>query len=380
VRPAFRLPLISALLLVFSLAAVTAQAPAQVESDPLSSLWRRPVPGVVSVFVSPDGARAFTVTGVGEVTCFDGLGTPVWTRQLPGVDRIAASRGGRLVAAYAMRRPIHRQVHFLDVHGEPFFTVENTGPVQSVAVAADGKLVAISAGKSITLCSRDGDTVNQRKIDLEGEITNVQLGPADTIYVAARNPDYVALVKSTGKVLWKRSSATGAGFAIAASEDGKVLGIGSQRPDDVVAVTLVNSRNERLWSAPRPGRAPRVRVAMDGSAVLLAYEHKVKHRLDSRFERRLAYFGRTSTESWTKGGAFNAPLCVAMDRAGDWVVVLDVQRSSEGPRFRLYGERGERRWLHTFEAPVLIAAGSAEGRHVAVYRADGVLELIAVTP
>lgn len=373
-------PLLGALLLVFSLASAPAQSPPDTGREPLSSLWRRPTTDVAGVFVSPDGRRTVTVNRLGGLACFDDLGEPAWSRQLTGVDRVSMSRGGSLTVAYAVRRPLHRGVHFLDEAGRPIFTLENEAPVQSVAVAPDGRLVAVAAGKIMTLCSRAGGAVNKRSITLEGEITHVQLGPADTVYVAARNPDYVALVKSTGKVLWKRSSVQGAGFAIAASEDGKVLGIGSQRPDDVVAVSLVSAKNERLWSAPRPGRSPRVRVSLDGSAVLLAYEHKVEHRLQSRFERRLAYFGGTNNASWTKGGAFNAPLCVAIDKAGDRVVVLDIQRSTEKPRFRLYGERGERRWLYTCEAPVLIATGSTEGRHIAVYRGDGVLEMIEVTP
>ncbi|MCC2671682.1 MAG: hypothetical protein K0Q72_4153, partial [Armatimonadetes bacterium] len=254
----------------------------------------------------------------------------------------------------------------------------NTAPVETVVMSPDGHLVAVAAGKTVTLCRKVGAAIRSRAIAIEGTPTQVQFGPGDSVYVATRNPDQVALVKSTGKVVWRRTAKPGAEFAIAADELGRLLAVGSQRADGTVAVSLFNSANRRLWSAPRPGRSPRVRLAADGSAVLLAYEHKVEHLAESRFEQRLAYFGSTNAASWTKGGVFNAPLCVAMDRGGDWVVVLDAQRAVELPRFRLYGERGERRWLYTCDAPVLIAAGSSGGRHIAVYRGDGMLEMLHV--
>lgn len=348
--------------------------------EPLSSLWRRAVPGVVEVAVSTDGSRTFTADGQGRLSCFDAAGEPLWTVPLPGINRIATSRQGTLTAAYGARRPLYRKVHLLDAAGKVVHVLENDAPIESAIVSPGGHLVAVAAGRTLTLCSRTGTEVRQKRIPLEGTVRQIQFGPGDSVYVAAQEPDYVALVKSTGKVLWKRQSTAGAAFAIAASEDGKLLGIGSQRADGTVAVSVVDAKNERLWSAPRPGRAPRVRISLDGSAVLLAYEHKVEHGNESRFERRLAYFGTPLQQSWTKGGHFSAPLCVAIHEAGDWVVVLDNQSSHQLPRFRLYGERGERRWLYTSEAPVLIAAGAPAGKHFAVYRADGILEMIQVTP
>jgi hypothetical protein len=238
--------------------------------------------------------------------------------------------------------------------------------------------VAVAAGSTVTLCRQAGDTVRQRSIKVAGEPTQIQFGPGDSVYVATRRPDQVALVKSTGKVLWRRTAKPGAAFAIAANENGQLLAVASERPDGTVGISLINAANRRLWSSSRPGRSPRVRLASDGSALLLAYEHKVEHQSESRFEQRLAYFDTSNAEAWTRGGSYNAPLCVSVDRSGDWVVVLDAQRAIGPSRFRLFGERGERRWLYTCDAPVLIASGSPDGRHIAVYRGDGFLEMLLV--
>lgn len=355
-----------------------ARSQSTAEREPLSSLWRRKLGGLVATVVSAQGERTLTVDTEGRLTCIGATGQTIWERAIPGVDRVAISRSGEFCAVYAARRPFQRAVLLLDDRGRTLQTVENSEPVSTAVISPDGHLAAMAAGHTVTLCSRTLDKVRERRIQLQGKITQLQFGPGDSVYVAAQNPDYVALVKSTGKVLWRRSSAAGAAFAISASEDGRVLAIGSQRPNDVVALSLVNVGNERLWSAPRPGRSPRVRIAADGSAAILAYEHKVEHGQESRFEQRLAYFGASNNEAWTKGGAFNAPLCIALERTGDWVVVLDLQRARDLPRFRLYGERGERRWVYTCEAPVIIAAGSTDGRHIAVFRSDGVLEMLHV--
>jgi hypothetical protein len=372
---------LTCLLLLLTVVATghTARSQSIPEREPLSSLWRRKLGGVVATVVSGLGERTLVVDAEGRLTCISATGETIWERAIPGVDRVATSRDGRFCAVYAARRPFQRDVLLLDDRGRTVCTVDNSEPVNTAIISPDGHLAAVAAGHTVTLCSRAGNEVRERRIQLQGKITQLQFGPGDSVYVAAQEPDYVALVKSTGKVLWRRSSESGAAFAISASEDGRVLAIGSQRPDDFVAVSLVSVGNERLWTAPRPGRSPRVRIAADGSAALLAYEHKVEHGSESRFEQRLAYFGNTPADSWTKGGAFNAPLCIALNRTGDWVVVLDLQRALDLPRFRLYGERGERRWLYKCDAPVLIASGSTEGRHIAVYRSDGVLEMLHVT-
>jgi hypothetical protein len=145
----------------------------------------------------------------------------------------------------------------------------------------------------------------------------------------------------------------------------------------VLDVTLVNPRNEPEWTVTRPGRAPRVRLCAGGSGEMLAYEHKVEHGEDHRYERRLAYLSGGPNPAWTKGGAYTAPFYVSADRQGEWVVALDSQTGA--PRFLLLGRNGGRRWTYSCPSDVLIATASSEGRHIATYRADGRMEVVKVT-
>jgi hypothetical protein len=197
----------------------------------------------------------------------------------------------------------------------------------------------------------------------------------------------VELIKSTGRILWRREEPNRSVLSIAASEDGRFLAVAGEHPEGGVTVTLIGSRNDPRWSVTRPGRAPLVRLCADGNAALLAYEHRVEHNSERRFERRLAYVAPGPNpgevqEPWTKGGAFTAPYYVSVERKGEWVVALDAQAQradgSGQPTFRLYGRSGERRWMYTSPVGILIAIGSTDGRHIAAYRADGMIELMRV--
>ena len=203
--------------------------------------------------------------------------------------------------------------------------------MQTVIVSPDGRHAAIAAGRSIIFCSLGRRGPRHRVIHLAGEPRQIQFGPADTLYAACRDPECVVLVKSTGKVLWRRKGSIATDYSISASADGKWLAVGAEKSDDTLDVTLVDSQNRSEWTVSRPGRTPRVRLSANGSGVMLAYEHKVEHRDESRFERRLAYLDRTG--SWTKGGAYTAPYYVSVDRDAEWAVALDAQSPSGTPRF-----------------------------------------------
>ncbi len=356
-------------------------------SEPLHRAWSRPVSRLVSLAVSPGGERVVAADVDGRVRSFDSSGELLWERAAAGVDTVSTSRGGAATLAYAARQPLNRQAHFLDAGGRRTALLELPDAIQAGLVSPDGRYAALACGRKLVFCGRRPDGLRHRVLNLPAEPCQIQFGPADTVYVAYRGEQGVALVKSTGKVLWSRRGRPAASCSISASADGHLLAIASENAvQDEVDVTLVNSRNQRQWSVTRPGRAPRVRLSSGGSAVLLAYEHRVEHNDQSRFERRLAYLagetpGAGLTEEWTKGGAYTAPLYVSVDGRGEWVVALDTQqrfRASRQPDFRLYGRKGERRWIYTSPAEVLIATASLEGRVIATYRADGQLDVLRV--
>lgn len=347
-------------------------------AEPLAAAWSHRIPDLYEVAISPNGDRVLAVDSSGLIRAFDEAGKPLWTHQAPGVDRVAVSRGGALSVAYAVNHYLKRQVHFLNARGRRFATFELDTPVRSVTVAPDGRFAAIAAGRSVVFCVPTEEGIRRRIIPLDGEATQLHFGPGDALYVASRSTDSVRLVKSTGRVLWEYAPAGTSGYSICASEDGRAVAIAGQRASGAIEVSLFRSDGSRSWTVTRPGRGAKIRLAASGTAVLLSYEHQSEHDLQRQFERRLAYFSHQVEPSWTKGGAYTAPLFVSVDREGDWVVGLDTQQQVSVPRFRLYGKGGERRWIHTAPAPVLIALSSAQGRHIVVYHTNEVLQLLKV--
>jgi hypothetical protein len=250
--------------------------------------------------------------------------------------------------------------------------------VQTAVLSGDGELAAVASGKSIALCHPVGDAVRRREISLAVEPRDIQFGPGDSVYVVGQQPESVFLVKSTGRVLWDRAGSTGTNFSIWASEDGGRLAVGSQKTSDTLEVSLIDAHDNRRWTVGLPGRAPKVRLSADGTAVMLVYEHRLEHQAVRRYERRLAYIAGKLEGAWPKGGPFTAPLAVALASHGEWTVALDTQSQIEPPCFRLYARDGKRLWKYTPPASVMLATSSLDGRSIAAYRVDGVLELIRV--
>lgn len=354
-------------------------APPASGAEPLERLWSRPLPKLIALALAADGSRLLAGDLGGSVRCYDNQGSLRWQAECPNANRLLCSTGGLLSMAFARRQPLSRRVFLLDRDGNILRILEAGNAIQAADVAADGTTAVFAAGKELTFCSRSGDAIRTRSIVLPGEPSQLELGPADSIYVSYGGLGRLDLVKSSGRVLWSFVLRSGAVRNISASADGKYLAVATRAPNDTAAVSLLDWQKNRHWTEVRGGRLPRVRICADGSAVLLTYEHKVEHGAQKLFERRLAYLSGPNGVTWTKGGGYTAPLLVSVAADGNWVVALDRQREAGPAHFRLYGRDGGRLWMYTSPESVLIAASSQQGRHFAVYRADGVVELVHVT-
>jgi hypothetical protein len=262
------------------------------------------------------------------------------------VDALTTSRRGSLTLAYGVRRPLARRVYCLDADGRLFHVIDADEPVETAIVSPDGQFAAVAAGAHVYFLRSSPKGIRQKSFSLSGEPRHLQFGPADSLYIAYREPERVELVKSTGRVLWRRQGAS------------------------ITDYSIITDRNQRRWWTTRPGRAPLVRLCADGSAVMLSYEHKVEHSSQSRYERRLAYLPG-GQGGWTKGGPFVEPIYVAAEARGDG--------RPRPPRFRLYSREGASRWRYEVPAGIMIATASAHGRHIAAYRTDGIMEVVRVT-
>lgn len=354
------------------------ETPVPPSGEPLYSAWVRSAARVVGVCLSPEGERILTTTVDGDLRAYTDSGELAWELHGLAVDTVLTSRKGAVTLAYAQRRPLARKVFFLDGSGRTLGTVEPVEPVEAAALSPDGRFAAVAAGRSILFCTIGRRQVTKRTLSLEGRPVQLQMGPDDTVYAACVEPEYVALLRSSGKGVWRRQEASLSNYAISAGDAGRQLAISAESGSTQIQTWLVTARNSARWSDTRPGRQPRPRLSAAGAAVMLSYNYRVEGARGPRLERRLTYLAPGAGGAWPKGGPFNTQLPVAIEPKGEWLVALEQPRGA-APRFRLFGKGGERRWLYVSPANILIAAGSDDGRHIVTYRTDGFLEMLRVT-
>ncbi len=347
----------------------------QTGGEPLVSLWQWPLRRVVEVAVAVDGSRVIAVDREGWVLCFSRSGQRLWRQSIPNTERVIIARDGLLALAYGVRNPHNCRVTFLDRRGRRFARVDLNEPPRYVAVAPDGGGAAIAAGSSVVLCSRTPEGIRTRVVDVPGAPAQIAVGPNGGYFVALQSPPEVRLIRSDGSTAWKRTTPGARACSVSSSTRGKHVAVAVDGPDEDVSVTLLTEHNRTLWSATRPGRFPKIRLSPDGSTTILSYEHRLDHEGDRRFERKLSFLPTGGTTTWTKGGAYTSPLGLGVTDGGAWVTALDARADGNPPRLRLFSREGVTRYSLPFLVGVLIATSSADGRCVAAYRQDGVLEL-----
>lgn len=363
---------------------VPAQAPEPGSEAPLALLWSRPQPSLVAMALSPGGERILVADANGWTRCFEESGALRWERTLPGTDHLAISRDGTLALACTLRSHRRRTVSLLDARGRRIHVLEAPGAIEAAVVAPDGTTAGIAAGDRVILVLVDDAGVRTRTFAPGGTIRRLQPGPKRSVYAASPDNSLVALVAASAGVVWRRHLPGGRLTSLSSSLDGASVALATDEGGERVSAVLLSSANELVWTASRPGRNPRLRLSASGNCVLLAYEHQVRHQQECRYERRMAYLTSGNTpgravELWTKGGAFTAPLHVAVEAGGDWLVALDIPaRGRSAAVLRLMDRDGVRKYTYAGAAPLLISLGSAEGRHVACFRGDGRLELVHV--
>ncbi|MBI3911765.1 MAG: hypothetical protein HY320_12650 [Armatimonadetes bacterium] len=346
---------------------------------PLVSRWTRSFTNVISLSLAPDGSRLAVLSAYGTITCLDRAGQLAWQQDAPEATRVLAGPGGRLVVAYAPRRPLASSVWLFDEDGRRLAEIAAPDVVQSLALAGDGRQVAIGLRNAVLVCQRWGDHFDTLRVPVRGAVAQVHFGPERTLYVLTRQSDSLRRCKLSGKTLWKLDFASESEPAMACTPDGRLLVIASRVEGNGLLIRTLLPSGKVAWETRTPGRDPVLRLATDGSALLVAYEHCLAHEEYTYFERRLGYFSLGEERiAWVKGGPYTVALPAALGADGAWVVTLDVKRALRPPQFRLLGRHGERRWIYASAAPVLIATSSLDGRFVAACRSDGVIELIEV--
>ena len=363
-------------------ASLVGRGQARPPAHPLVLRWARPIPRVVGLALSPEGTRLAAITEDRDVILLDQNGETDGRERVAGATHAVVAPRGRLVAVYAARRPLYAAVVLLDRLGRRLGEIDTAASVHAVAVADDGRQVAIGVPEALLVASRQRGGWVTRRHRVHGMVTQVAFGPEGSLLVLTRRPEAIARLDAHGKLLWSLPLPPGSRATMVVPPGGETLFVAHEPPTDPsgeIVVRALSASGGALWEEVLPGRGATLRVADDAAALLIAYEHRLEHEARIVYEPRLRYVSLGSSRVfWEKGGGYTSALPATVGAGGAWVATLDASRSLRPPQIRLFGTRGERRWTYRCVAPVAIATSSRDGRTLAIYRTDSVIERIEV--
>lgn len=368
------------------------------ELEPVQLLWERPMAGVIALALAPEGSTVAALSAPGSsasepvsgpsLAAQDALGVRLrvygrdsllrWERWVEECSHVVVGRGGELIVTYEPRSALFRTLHFWSGTGRPEGAWRFEEALASIAIDDGNRRVAAGAlDGEVSLLHRERSGWRRGSVwRVDPPVHYVAFGPGESLWVLAGLPPTLARCSADGRPLWQARvwdrPARNLGFSTSgdgqrAAVAGEVEGAGGAQ------VQLWSAEGQRRWQVTLKGRAPHVRLTESG--LVVGYERVLPRRDRGRLhtERVIGAYDAGGVERWRKGGAFFAPLLIAVEARGDWVLSL-----GDESKFWLLGRDGETRWRSVRHPPVQVAVGSRNGRSAAAYRVDGRLMLLAL--
>jgi hypothetical protein len=321
---------------------------------------------------SPEGSRLVWLDREGGITCIDPSGIPLWRHAMAGATRLVVGPEARLTAAYRQDSPLHPELMLIGAQGKTLLLLDCGGPIESVAIAPDGKRVAVGGGAgTLDVLVASGGGWKQRRLPAPGAVGQVLFGGGGELYFSTTGPAGLGRIAPDGKRDWYFAQGGNVEYLIAVSPDGSGIAV-AERPRlarGAGTLSLRNRKGRLLWSKALTGRPCTVRVTQGGNRTIVGVERASPSGRLALGDRWLSCFGPDGQRLWRKGGTFfSDPLLVAVDQDGKRI--LSLARQSQ---FYLLGEQGSIWWRKSLPSPVQIAVSSVDGSSVAVLFADGQL-------
>jgi hypothetical protein len=383
VRQQWLLPGIAFAVALASLPMRAAAPQAGPPPDLVYSLWEQPASGTLAIGIAPDGSCVAAIDRAGLVRCYSETGTLVWTANARGAERVMLATGGRRLAAYSAGAPLRTTIDVFDSVGKRIAVVDGEAPISAASLSADGNALALAAGNRLLLFRWNHGVERRMEVPAPHRVSQLAFASASSLYVAGQEPAALYRFRASGSLLWRARTEADRAPVLSTTPDGRLVATAAARegPDPGIRLELRDAGGSLLWGTDWRGRVPRLRVVGNGSAILLSYEQPESHVAAIRYEHRLAYFrtDRPGACIWATGGAYTGDSFFAAAASdGSFAVSLDLDHRAGTTSLRLLGPQGDRRGSYTSSSAIRIAIASEDGTRIALYRADGMIALVAV--
>ena len=360
--------------------------PEKVDGRPRWRLaWSAPIPGAVSVHLADDGATLAWVDRNGSVRRVDGAsGKTLWqTPPRPGVARVLACRGGRIVAWSPLNalKPLLLVLNPATGASRP---VALTAALWSVAASADGTTAWVGAGdRSLTAVPLDPAGGAPRRIALDGIPESLAVAPGVVVAGLWLDSGVVA-VDGQGGILWTvRDAEPARRYSPLLSADGSTTvlfsAIGPEGKAPMLSVFGARDGKHR-WEVPADGADLQVALSGNGARLAVTAAHPERHGGVDVWQHKLSVYGQDGEALVRdKGSRFFDPRVLAVSARGERITVCDGARGMTALDAR--GRTLSRR----ITLPVDPATGkpvsfrdtwaTPDGRFLLVRRGDGQISL-----
>ncbi|HEY3331537.1 MAG TPA: WD40 repeat domain-containing protein [Capsulimonadaceae bacterium] len=380
-RPAVRLLLrIAVAIIVFISGACSYAQTATAAAPGFALLWRKVVPPLRDLAISPQGTRLVLLTADNKLAVWDANpAKPLWSK--PNVDgsSIAISDGVGYAALYDLMNPDGRSIDLYDATtGKLTRTEYADGAIWDVVVSDSGDYLCYGTGTgSLYVCTLDMHPSSQR-IKLRGVCNSLALSPDDSyVAVGLWNESGVDWMDLAGKTISSQAGEATKRYEPVIAQDGSTIaGLqydNHQRRNPTL--TLWRKSGEKLWSYAigKDALNARALVAKGGQFVVVSYFKQIVRDHVLIPERRLLMLDETGKQVFQIGGLYLSLTLMFISPDNHGFVAYDGDRTLY--RFDHSGN-AVRTWPLT--SAIRAWAVTSDGKRLIVHTTDNQLALLSV--
>lgn len=300
-------------------------APADIDegsAPSLGVLWTAPVERVSYLTATPDGSFVGVVHPGGEIVCRGPSGSVRWRAVIPGSDALTLSPDGAYALVFTRLDPTARNVIILDSEGNTHWKLVVSGGVWSAdacSTDAGARFVVGTGDRHVYVIDVGEKRKRYRRWRAPGAVVSLNIDPTgERVIYGSWQKSAVGRQAVDGKRLWVQDRTSSHLQFVEALHSGDRILVRS-RPNAAVSdgeLAMLDSSGTVIWSESEdPKLSLSVVCSPDGSYICTGYSREITHEGKSVREDHAVLRDAYGARLWDKGSLFfdPTPLMVTSD-------------------------------------------------------------------